>query len=60
MASNELAAKLAKRTDIIEKDEAGEGLPESSLPSMQVFNPYTEFKEFSRKQIQDYQKMFNK
>lgn len=27
---------------------------------MNVWNPYTEFKEFSRKQIQDFQKTFNK
>ncbi len=57
MASDELAAKLARRNVIIDKDE--EGL-EPDLPSLQVFNPYTEFKEFSRKEIQDYQKMFNR
>jgi Ca2+-binding EF-hand superfamily protein len=56
MATDELASKLAKRSDIIEKDE--EGLA-PDMPSMKVWNPYTEFKEFSRKQIQNYQKMFN-
>jgi hypothetical protein len=25
---------------------------------LEVFNPYTEFKEFSRKQIKDFEKMF--
>ena len=56
MATNELAAKLQKRNNII--DQAEEGL-EPDLPSMKVFNPYTEFKEFSRKEIQNFQKMFN-
>jgi len=59
MASNELAAKLARRNDVIDAAEEGNVI-ESQLPSMQVFNPFTEFKEFSRKQIQGYQKMFNK
>lgn len=57
MATDELAAKLARRNDIIDQTE--EGL-EPNLPSMKVFNPYTEFKEFSRKEIQHFQKMFNK
>ena len=56
MADNELAAKLAKRNNIIEADEGG---LQPDLPSMKVFNPYTEFKEFSRKEIQNYQKLFN-
>ena len=60
MASDELAAKLKKRTDIIDIAEEGGELPPSALPSMRVFNPYTEFKEFSRKEIQQFQKMFNK
>ncbi|KAK3090775.1 hypothetical protein FSP39_014515 [Pinctada imbricata] len=34
---------------------------DGSIPQlMQVFNPYNMFKEFSRKQIQDFQKTFNK
>ena len=57
MATEELAAKLARRTNII--DQAEEGL-KPDLPSLKVFNPYTEFKEFSRKEIQHFQKMFNK
>lgn len=54
MASDELAKKLNRRNEI---NEGGET---SDLPSMHVWNPYTEFKEFSRKQIQDFQKTFNK
>ncbi|XP_059154847.1 EF-hand domain-containing protein D2-like [Physella acuta] len=57
MATDELAAKLNRRNLI---NESEEGAAPSSLPSSQVFNPYTEFKEFSRKQIQDFQKTFNK
>ncbi|BFZ23582.1 hypothetical protein BsWGS_26621 [Bradybaena similaris] len=55
MASEELAAKLNRRNLM---NEAQEGSPQ--LPSNNIFNPYTEFKEFSRKQIQDFQKTFNK
>ncbi|XP_048772448.1 EF-hand domain-containing protein D2-like [Ostrea edulis] len=54
MAGNELAQKLNRRNEINEGGETAE------LPSMNVWNPYTEFKEFSRKQIQDFQKTFNK
>ncbi|KAK3730107.1 hypothetical protein QZH41_013747 [Actinostola sp. cb2023] len=49
--TNELANKLARRTAINE----GESVPRRQL---QVFNPYTEFKEFSRRQIKDFEKMF--
>ena len=59
MATDELAAKLARRNDVIDAAEEGNVI-ESELPSMKVFNPFTEFKEFSRKQIQGYQQMFNK
>ena len=55
MASDELAAKLNRRNILNEQEE---GAP--SLPSTQVFNPYTEFKEFSRKQILDFEKTFKK
>ncbi|KAH9513495.1 EF-hand domain-containing protein D2 [Bulinus truncatus] len=55
MATDELAAKLNRRNIINENEE---GAP--PLPTSNVFNPYTEFKEFSRKQIQDFQKTFNK
>ena len=55
MASNELAAKLNRRNILNEEEEGS-----ISLPSTAHFNPFTEFKEFSRKQIQDFQKTFNK
>ena len=53
----DLAAKLNKRNQVIDADEEGR---DPELPSLQVFNPYTEFKEFSRKEILYYQKMFKK
>ncbi|CAG5128142.1 unnamed protein product [Candidula unifasciata] len=56
MATEELAAKLNRRNLINEVKEGSAHL----LPSNNIFNPYTEFKEFSRKQIQDFQKIFNK
>jgi len=58
MASDELASKLQHRTDVITSAEEGKELPEAKMPSSMVFNPYTEFKEFSRKEIQHFQKMF--
>ena len=67
MASNELAAKLARRTEIIEKAEqlAAEEGEEAVLAAnwagqMKINNPYSEFKQFSRKQLQHFQKMFNR
>lgn len=51
-ADSELGAKLQRR------GELNEGVGEHQQPSMKVFNPYTEFKEFSRKQIKDMEKMF--
>ncbi|XP_025083327.1 EF-hand domain-containing protein D2-like [Pomacea canaliculata] len=54
MADDELANKLNRRNLINEGEEG------AVLPSTIIFNPYTEFKEFSRKQIQDFQKTFNK
>lgn len=54
MADDELQNKLNRRNVINEGEEG------AVLPSTNVFNPYTEFKEFSRKQIQDFQKTFNK
>ncbi|KAJ8021197.1 EF-hand domain-containing protein D2 [Holothuria leucospilota] len=48
---NDLAAKLARR----EKINEGEQVPPVVTT---VFNPYTEFKEFTRKQIKDFEKMF--
>ncbi|XP_028650591.1 EF-hand domain-containing protein D1 [Erpetoichthys calabaricus] len=49
-ASSELSAMLLRR----------QGINEGSTRPRQakIFNPYTEFKEFSRKQIKDMEKMF--
>uniref|UniRef100_A0A8C9EWM4 EF-hand domain family member D1 n=1 Tax=Pavo cristatus TaxID=9049 RepID=A0A8C9EWM4_PAVCR len=49
-AGAELSAKLARRQDINE----GAAQPRRAA----VFNPYTEFKEFSRRQIKDMERMF--
>ena len=55
MADNELASKLNRRQNI------NDGQESSSAPSSSsVFNPYTEFPEFSRKEIKEYQAMFKK
>ncbi len=51
-ASSELTEKLNRRLDIHD----GSAKPKQ----MKVFNPYTEFKEFSRKQIKDMEKMFKR
>ncbi|KAG7478435.1 hypothetical protein MATL_G00080350 [Megalops atlanticus] len=51
-ADSELGAKLLRR------GELNEGVGEAQQPSSKVFNPYTEFKEFSRRQIKDMEKMF--
>ncbi|KAM9317216.1 EF-hand domain-containing protein D1 [Gastrophryne carolinensis] len=50
-ADFELSAKLNRRSDI----NAGNAVPANRGA---IFNPYTEFKEFSRKQIKDMEKMF--
>lgn len=50
--TEELANKLARRTAI------NEGESVEPVRKMQIFNPYTEFHEFTRKQIKDYEKMF--
>ncbi|XP_067306305.1 EF-hand domain-containing protein D1 [Pseudorasbora parva] len=51
-ATSELTEKLNRRLDIHD----GTAKPKQ----MKVFNPYTEFKEFSRKQIKDMEKMFKR
>ncbi|KAK6303119.1 hypothetical protein J4Q44_G00255730 [Coregonus suidteri] len=51
-ADSELGVKLMRR------GELNDGVGEHHQPSMKVFNPYTEFKEFSRKQIKDMERMF--
>jgi hypothetical protein len=55
MADNELSAKLNRRQNINEGQESP-----SAMASGNVFNPYTEFPEFSRKEIKDYKAMFQK
>eukprot|EP00911_Craspedida_sp_UC1_P001920 UC1_evm1s1477 len=49
---NELARKLSRRTQI------NEGSASAETPSSMIFNPYTEFPEFSRKEIKDFEKKF--
>ncbi len=49
---SELQAKLAHRNAV------NEGLEETRM--RKVSNVYQEFQEFSRKQINDYEKIFNK
>ncbi|KAG7479730.1 hypothetical protein JOB18_033799 [Solea senegalensis] len=51
-STSELSAKLTRRLDINEGNAV-------SRPT-RVFNPYTEFKEFSRKQIKDMEAMFRR
>lgn len=58
MVDNELAAKLRKQ--IMRSESDRENHDESYQPCMKVFNPYTEFKEFSRKDIQNLEKQFKK
>lgn len=48
---SELSEKLAHRQALNED----ENLPRRQVA---VFNPYTEFKEFTRKQIKDFEKIF--
>lgn len=54
MADNELAAKLQKQI------ARNDGTDENLMPSMKVFNPYTDFKEFTRKEIQSLERTFKK
>jgi EF-hand domain-containing family member D2 len=58
MVDNELAAKLYKQ--IIRNESDRETQEEVYQPCMKVFNPYTEFKEFTRKDIQNLEKQFKK
>lgn len=37
-----------------------DGTQPAQSPSKKIFNPYTEFKDFTRKQIKDFEKMFKK
>ncbi|XP_061423859.1 EF-hand domain-containing protein D2 [Lethenteron reissneri] len=68
MATDELAGKLQRRLDREEDGGGGKeqqeqqqegGKPcEAARPSARAFNPYSDFKEFSRKQIKDMESMF--
>lgn len=60
MATDELAAKLSRREKLNEEPAEGEEGVQPVNKSLQVFNPYTEFKEFSRKQIKEFEKTFKK
>lgn len=51
-STSELSVKLNRRLDIND----GNAAPRPT----RVFNPYTEFKEFSRKQIKDMEAMFRR
>lgn len=51
--TNELAEKLARRNRLNEDED----LPRTQVT---VFNPYTEFQEFTRKQIREFEAMFKK
>lgn len=51
--STELAEKLSRRLEI----DGGSARPRQV---MKVFNPYTEFKEFTRKQIKQMEEMFKR
>ncbi|XP_044134327.1 EF-hand domain-containing protein D2-like [Bufo gargarizans] len=55
MAEDELASRLNRRLRMEDPAEA-----EREPPHMRVFNPHTEFKEFSRKQIKDMEGMFRR
>ncbi|XP_044527216.1 EF-hand domain-containing protein D2 isoform X2 [Gracilinanus agilis] len=61
MATDELATKLNRRLQIEDGGEGSDheqGQEQRPQPGRRIFNPYTEFKEFSRKQIKDMEKMF--
>lgn len=65
MADSELAMKLQRQIIRNESNTAlngssGSDGDENQMPSMKVFNPYTEFKEFTRKDIQNLEKTFRK
>jgi len=59
MADSELAKKLQRRNQLNEVDENGEPAP-AIQPKRVVVNVYTDFPEFSRKEIQQYEKTFKK
>ncbi|XP_014778637.1 EF-hand domain-containing protein D2 isoform X1 [Octopus bimaculoides] len=56
MATEELSNLLTRRNDINDAIDAGETVDTTS----KIFNPYTEFKEFTRQEIKEREKLFNK
>lgn len=56
MATEELHALLNRRQQINEGLELGQDVPKRLV----VFNPYTEFPEFSRKEIKEFEKTFKR
>lgn len=60
MIDSELAAKLHKQIIRNESDNSENQEHNVYQPCMKVFNPYTEFKEFTRKDIQNLEKQFKK
>lgn len=56
MADNELSAVLNRRCQINDDLDAGKKVKKV----IKVFNPYTEFPEFTRKQIKEYDRIFKK
>lgn len=56
MADQELSAILNRRQQINDGVENGE----NSNKKFRVFNPYTEFHEFTRKEIKEFEKTFKK
>uniref|UniRef100_T1JIJ1 EF-hand domain-containing protein n=1 Tax=Strigamia maritima TaxID=126957 RepID=T1JIJ1_STRMM len=56
MASEELSSVLSRRQAINEGLEKGENIK----PRLIVFNPFTEFPEFSRKEIKSYEQTFKR
>ncbi|XP_029115956.1 EF-hand domain-containing protein D2-like [Scleropages formosus] len=58
MPAEDGAGKAAAASDGIGAGGGGPGSGELPRRTMRVFNPYNEFKEFSRKQIKDMERMF--
>lgn len=57
--TDELSNKLNRRINTIENQPTGEG-DNALSKQFKVFNPYTEFKEFSRKEIKNLESSFKK
>lgn len=59
-AGGELSAKLQRRSELNQGGGGGGGDATQLSPgsSHKVFSPYTEFREFSRRQIKDMEQLF--